>query len=84
MTRQTSSAPRNDALDKKEKVVRLIRIMGISISLFAGAIYFNLGGISDVFGFDAPTRKLVVTALLFVGLMDLVLIPRVLNLVKTK
>lgn len=84
MTRQTSSASPNNALDKKEKMVRLIRIMGISISLFAGAIYFNLGGISDLFVFDAQTRKLVVTSLLFVGLMDLVLIPRILHLVKTK
>ena len=84
MTRQTSSANTNNVLDKKEKVVRLIRIMGVSISLFAGAIYFNLGGLSDLFGFDAQTRKLVVTALLFVGLMDLVLIPRLLRFVKVK
>ena len=84
MTRQMSSADRNPPLDQKAKMIHLIRLSGGACIVIAMIIYLNLGGISDLLGLEPDIQKMVATALIFVGFMDIVLVPRLLQMIKSK
>jgi hypothetical protein len=84
MTRQTSSKDRNSYLDPKEKMIRLIRMSGVACIIFALIIYLNLGDVGGFLGLEPDIRTILASALLFVAFMDIVLVPRLLQMVKPK
>ena len=84
MTRQTSSAEQNPTLDQKAKMIRLMRLSGAACIVIAMIIYLNLGGIGDLLGLEVNIQKTIAFALLFVGFMDIVLVPRLLQMIKPK
>lgn len=86
MEKMTSSGASAPLADRKDFIVRVIRITGVLFLVFGALVFFDLGGIADLVGLgDRPDMKHAFGgALMFTGLIDIVFIPRVIEQIKRR
>ena len=84
MNHQTEIAEKTRIQTQKDMVIRMVRISGLAIIVFGLAIFFNIGNIAGILSLnDGSINKVLGGALMFTGLADIVIVPRILGHKKT-
>ena len=84
MNHQTEIAEKTRIQTQKDMVIRMVRISGLAIIAFGLAIFFNIGNIAGILSLnDGGINKVLGGALMFTGLADIVIVPRILGHKKT-
>lgn len=73
--------PNNNA--QTDVIIRVIRIAGFSIAAFGLLFFFNIGNAAAFIGIDDPmTLKFLGGAMIVTGIVDIIVVPRVLDAVR--
>ena len=82
MSEISQKSDQQKLVESREKVIKFVRFGGGVLIVFGLMVFFDIGGISGLLGFetgDGMTR-MYGGALMFVGLVDVVFVPRILEM----
>jgi|GEM_PF-5214388 len=72
--------PNQPNQETQKIIIKTVRITGFIILLMGGGVFFNLGGIANQIGFsDDGAHHFIGGAIAILGMMDIILVPRILD-----
>lgn len=71
------------ARSRRDMAIRLIRLSGLGLIAAGLAVFFNLGNISGIMGLNDDIKKLLGGASMMLGLVDVIVLPRIFGHKKT-